>query len=73
MARFRYYFSNDPGMPSPPTDELLSVEADSKSDALEAIIQRSGAPEGWPTVWANLLVWSSDDGEQRGFESTKLR
>ena len=73
MARFRYYFSNGARALSPPTDKLLSIEAESKSEALDAIIHRNGAPEDWPTVWANLLVWRSDDGEQRGFESTKLR
>ena len=73
MARFRYYFSHDPRALSPPTDKLLSIEAESNAEALGAIIHRNGAPEDWPSVFVNLLVWSSDDGEQRGFESTRLR
>jgi hypothetical protein len=73
MARFRYFFSRDPSAVSPTTDELLSIEAESRPDALDAIIHRNGAPEDWPSLFVNLLVWTSDDGEQRGFESTRLR
>jgi len=73
MSRFRYYFFRGPGTHSPPTDELLSVEAESKPEALDAIIDRHGAPEDWPSVFVNLLICSSDNGEQRGFESARLR
>jgi len=73
MARFRYYLTRDPGTLSPPTDELMSIEADSQANAIERIKATDGAPMDWPNVWAHVLVWMSADGEQRGFESTKLR
>jgi hypothetical protein len=73
MARFRYYLSHDPGTLSPPTEELLSIEADSRAEALERIKAGEGAPNEWSSVWAHLLVWASVNGGQRGFESTRLR
>jgi len=73
MARFRYYLSRSPGTVSPPTDELLSVEADFQADTIERIRISHGAPSEWQAVWVHLLVWASADGEQRGFESVRLR
>jgi hypothetical protein len=73
MAQFRYYLSRDPGTQSPPTDELKSVDADSQADALQRIRDSEGGPMDWPSVWVHFLVWAGADGEQRGFESTRLR
>jgi hypothetical protein len=70
MARFRFYFSRDPTTPSPPTDELLNVEAESKAEALEAIAH--DMPQDWSSVWVHVLVWADDDGQQRGFETIRL-
>ena len=72
MAQFRYYFSRDPSSLSPPNDELLSIEAESRAEALKAIIHRNGAPEDWQSVFVNLLEWASNDGQQRGFETIQL-
>jgi hypothetical protein len=73
MPEYRYYLSRNPGMPSPPTDELLSVQAESQAGAIETLRQSGNTPGDWPEVWAHFLVWSSEDGEQRGFESIRLR
>jgi len=73
MARFKYYLSHDPGALSPPTEDLMSIEADSQADAIERIRASDGAPIDWQPVWVHVLVWSSVDGEQRGFESARLR
>jgi len=73
MAQFRYYVSQSPGTPSPPTGNLLSMEADLRADALTRIRDSDGAPSEWPAVWAHVLVWMSSNGEQRGFESVRLR
>jgi len=73
VATFRYYISDNPGSLSPPTEELLTIEADSATDAAERISALEYAPDSWPIVWLHVLVWISADGEQRGFESTRLR
>jgi hypothetical protein len=71
MARVFYYLSDSPATPSPPTEELFSIVADSAAAAITKI-RRAFQPQG-PAVWAHVIVWSSADGEQQGFESTRLR
>jgi hypothetical protein len=73
MADFKYYFSRDPITPSATNAELLSIEADSPADAIEQIRKRNTAPTDWASLWVHLLVWSSNDGKQHGFQSTRLR
>ena len=70
MVRFRYYLSHSPGTPSPSTNELFSIEAESVPAAIEKL--REALPQDGSAAWAHILVWSSEDGE-RGFESTRLR
>jgi len=71
MARFRYYLSHGHDTPSPPTGELFSIEAESLAAAVEKI--RKTLPSEGSAAWAHVLVWSSEDGEQRGFELMRLR
>ena len=52
-------------------EELPSVEADSRENAMQMIKRSGEAPPQWPSVWLHLLVWSDD--EQRGFETMQLR
>jgi len=73
MVRFRYYLSQAPTSLSPPTAELLSVEADSPADAAEQIGDSDAASVDLAPIWVHVLVWLSVSGEQRGFESTRLR
>src|SRR5262245_6729147 len=73
VATFRYYISDSPGSLSPPTEELLTIQADSATDAVERIRSLEYAPDCWPIGWLHGLVWLSAGGEQRGFESTRLR
>jgi hypothetical protein len=73
MARFRYYLSHAPTSLSPPTEELLNIEADSPANAVERISDRDTWSVDWPSIWVHVLVSSTVSGEQRGFESTRLR
>jgi len=73
MARFRYHFSRNPGTLSPPTGELLTIEAGTRAEAIERIRANDAAPVESASVWLNFLVWVSVNGEQRGFASTRLR
>lgn len=71
-VQFRYYLSNDPGTLSPPTDEMLTIEANSLSDAIERI-NGGNLPKERHPVWLHLLIWGAADDHNRGFESTRLR
>jgi hypothetical protein len=72
MAVYRYFLSNDPSAASPPLEELATVDADSPS-AAAAILTTSGQlPANWRSLWAHILVWSSLDGKQLGFQSFRL-
>jgi len=67
-----YYLSRDPNTSSPPSSELLSIDAESPLAAARTLISGGTLPDNWQSLWAHVLVWTSDDGEQRGFESIRL-
>ena len=71
MAVYRYFLCADPSAASPPIDELLTIEADSPASAAELL--RSGRlPANAQLLWANILVWTSPDAKQCGFQSFRL-
>jgi len=72
MKEFRYYLSLDPSAPSVPTSELSVVVADSLSDAIELIKSNGYLQNDRGGQWLHVLVWTSDDGEERGFETSWL-
>ena len=63
--------STDPAEPAPPVSRLAEVIAENKEAAIEKIIANCRTLIDWPVVWVHLLVWS--EGEQSGFESTRIR
>ena len=71
MARFRYYFAQTPHANWPVGSELLSTEADSLDSAVKLISRDDKAWPDWPALWVHVLVWN--DGEQRCFQSARLR
>jgi hypothetical protein len=73
MARFKYFLSHAPTSLSPPTEELLNIEANTPADAIEKISDSDVASVDWPSLWVNVLVSATVNGEQRGFELTRLR
>jgi hypothetical protein len=73
MREYRYYVSSDPATPSPPTGELLAIVSDSVSDAVELIKSNDFLKHDPQSQWLHVLVWTSDDDQQRGFESHRLR
>jgi hypothetical protein len=72
MPLYRYYFSSNPGDPSPAGDELLSIEAASPADAVEQLRALGRLPPNWQSQWIHFLVWADQEGQQRGFESMPL-
>jgi hypothetical protein len=71
MREFKYYLSSDPGSPSPPTSELLRIEADSASAMVTQLGAEDRLREEHEPVWVHVLVWASADGQLRGFKSTR--
>ena len=72
MPLYRYYFSTRPGDPSPLDNQLLSLEADSTTAAVEELVRAGELPPNWQTMWIHFLVWVDQEGKQRGFESMPL-
>jgi hypothetical protein len=72
MATLMYYFSANPSANAPPTSELKSIDADSSLDAIQKLRDDGGLPSDWQLLWAHVLVWTADNGKQRGFESIRL-
>jgi hypothetical protein len=72
MATFRYYVSREPSAPSPPTDQLSSIEAPSHRQAAIKLAQQRRLHGDDELVWAHFLTWVSASGQQRGFESIWL-
>jgi len=72
MPLYQYYFSANPGDPSPPSDGLLSIEAANRASALEILRKDGRLPDGWRALWIHFLVWVDQEGQQRGFESIEL-
>jgi len=72
MASQKYYLSRDPSSTSPPSSELLSIDAESPLAAMRKLISNGTLSDNWQSLWAHVLVWTSDDGNQRGFESIRL-
>jgi hypothetical protein len=73
MRQFQYYLSSDIFTPSPPTRELLRIDAESPADVLDTLIAGDEIPEGADELWLNVLVWVGDEGQQPGFESCRIR
>jgi hypothetical protein len=73
MTTYRYFLSTRMTDPSPPTDELQIVEADSPTAAVRQLAEGGRLPAGWEALRIHFLVWTSTDGSQRGFESLRLR
>ena len=72
MATLMYYFSTNSRASAPPSTELLSIDADSSLDAICKLRDNGGLPTNWQSLWAHVLVWTADNGKQRGFESICL-
>jgi len=72
MATYRYYLSRDPSTPSPPSSELLSIEAQSPSEVVAKLMNGGKLPPDPQFQWVHVLIWTSDDGERRGFASTRI-
>jgi hypothetical protein len=72
MATLMYYFSTDPSSSAPPSSELISIDADSSLEALYKLKDEGRLPLNWQSLWAHVLVWTTDNGKQRGFESIRL-
>lgn len=72
MATLMYFFSSDPRVTAPPSDEWVSIEADSSYDAICKLKSTGGLPHNWQSLWAHVLVWTADNGKQCGFESIRL-
>ncbi|HEY2411490.1 MAG TPA: hypothetical protein VGI40_04580 [Pirellulaceae bacterium] len=72
MATLMCFFSTSPTAQAPPSSELLSIDADSSLDALYKLKDAGRLPANWQSLWAHVLVWTIDNGKQRGFESIRL-
>jgi hypothetical protein len=72
MATYMYYLGHDPTTLSPPSNELSSIDAESPAAAVSKLRSEGRLPQDWQSLWVHVLVWTSDDGEQRGFESMRL-
>jgi hypothetical protein len=72
MPLIRYYLSASPGDPSPVTDQLLSIEADSVADAALKLHRANQLPVNARSLWIHVLVWADSAGRNRGFESIQL-
>jgi hypothetical protein len=72
MATYRYYLARKLGGISPPISELHTIEAESPQEAARKLLQEGRLPQNVKQFWAHVLVWASEDGAQRGFESIRL-
>jgi hypothetical protein len=72
MAVYRYFLCEYPSAPSPPIEELLSIEADSPANAAARFKENSQLTANPNHLWLNILVWTSPDGKQHGFQSFRL-
>ena len=71
MATLMYYFSRGPSACAPPSSELLSIDAESSLAAVYKLKDEGKLPPEWQSLWAHVLIWSSQDGKHRGFESIR--
>jgi hypothetical protein len=72
MPEYRFFLSASPTAPIPPTDALKIVTAESVPQAVRVLCRRGQLPTNGHVQWAHFLVWISDEGELRGFESIHL-
>ena len=72
MATLMYFFSDSPSASAPPSSELMSVDAESSLEAIRKLQDDGKLPGNWQSLWAHVLVWTADNGRQRGFESIRL-
>jgi len=71
MAVYRYFLCEDPTAASPPLDDLATIEADSPAAAARKI-KTGRLPNHTNVLWVNILIWTSPDGKQLGFQSLRL-
>jgi hypothetical protein len=72
MATLMYYLSASACTIAPPSSELASIDADSSLEAIHKLKDEGRLPPNWQSLWAHVLVWTMNDGKQRGFESIRL-
>jgi hypothetical protein len=72
MATLMYFFSTNPSATASPSSALMSIDADSSLDAVHKLMDSGSLPTNWQSLWAHVLVWTADNGKQRGFESICL-
>mgnify|MGYP001798653217 CR=1 FL=1 len=72
MATLMYYFSANACASAPPSSDLLSIDAESSLDAICKLRDNGGLPTNGQSSWEHVLVWTADNGRQRGFESMSL-
>ena len=73
MTPYRYFLSSRITDPAPPSNELLTVEAESPLEAVAQLAQRGLLPAGWEALWIHFLEWTSKNGQKQGFYSLRLR
>jgi hypothetical protein len=73
MPLYRFYLSASPGDPSPADSGLSSIDASSPADVVEMLRRDGRLPAEWQSLWIHFLVWTDQEGQQRGFESIPLR
>ena len=73
MPLYRFYLSASPSDPSPTDGGLSSIEAGSPVDVVAILRQEDRLPVDWQYHWIHILVWTDQEGQQRGFESIPLR
>jgi len=72
METLMYYLSGNPTHGAPPSSQLASIDAESSLAAVYKLKEEGRLPPDWQSLWAHVLVWSSQDGKHRGFESIRL-
>jgi hypothetical protein len=72
MATQIYYLSREPSACSPPSNELLRIDADTPAAVVGKLLESGTLPPDWQSMWAHVLVWTSEDGLNRGFATMRL-
>lgn len=69
MPTFRYHLSSQPTERPPETADLPLIEATSPADLAQRLIRSGVVSPGSHLGWVHVLVWHSQDGKSRGFET----
>jgi hypothetical protein len=72
MPLYRFYLSASPGDASPAGSGLSLIDASSPAHAAEMLRREGRLPADWQSLWIHFLVWTDQEGQQRGFESIQL-